>query len=159
MKRISLIILFIASALTSKSQYNSSDKEAIQMLKEFYTAYIMAWDEWKPHTVPTVTIRKTDSLKQKYCTAKLKVDLKKLFKAEGLDHDLLINDEPTDMKHLKTLTVIKDPAKRNAYLVSYMDSNFTPTGKAIEKKNIIHVTVAKEAGRLKIASAYGDNIE
>jgi len=151
MKRILFVFLFIASAVISKAQNNAPDGQAIHMLKEFYTAYC---------TIPFIpkNIHKIDSLQTRYCTIKLRKELKGLYKETGLGHDVLTNDEGTDLEHLKTLKIIKDTSKANAYIVSYIDHTLSAANKPIDKTVVIHVTVAKENGRFKIADAYGDAI-
>jgi hypothetical protein len=157
MKKLLFIFLFTASAIISKAQNNAGDKQAVQMLKEFYIAYNTAWS-----TTPVKDYRllskKLDSLQRKYCTIWLRKQLKELAKGEGADHDLLTNDEYTNVEHLKTLKIIKDPSKANAYTVSYIDHTMSPAYKPIDKTVIIHVTVAKESGSFKIADAFGDAI-
>jgi hypothetical protein len=153
MKNIFLFLLFISGAITTKAQ-NASDKQAMQMLKEFYVAYNTVWSTDK---YPRLQ-KKLDSLQRKYCTIWLRKQLKELSKGEGADHDLLINDEFTDVPHLKTLKIIKDVSKPNAYIVSYVDHTMSPAYKPIDKTVIIHVTVAKENGSYKIANAFGDAI-
>jgi len=145
MKKLSLILLFVAGAFLSKAQNNVADAQAIQMLKEFYIAYN---SEWISTVNPYPLQKKLDSLRRKYCTIQLRNKLKKM----DLDHDELINDQYTDIKHLKTLTVIKDPIKTNGYIVSYIAPTFDPTNKPVEEKIVIHVMVAKENGGFKIAS-------
>ncbi|HWD88567.1 MAG TPA: hypothetical protein VG367_10605 [Mucilaginibacter sp.] len=148
-----IIYSFIAcitllSGSSVKAQNDSTDKQAMQMLTEFYTAYNTAW---AVHSAPDVLIKRLDSLQSKYCTIKLRAILKKEFKKNGLDHDLLLNDQGTDIEHLKTLTVTKDATKSNAYIVSYT-VHTTRGYKPIDIKVIIHVSVVKEHGKLKIAS-------
>jgi len=160
MKKIFLVFLFVTSALVSEAQNSPSDEQAMQMLKAFYIAYNTAWATTKLKTDQDAHtfIKKLDSLQTKYCTTKLKKELKELFKKEGLDHDLLINDEYTDVTHLKTLKIVKDPSKANMYTVSYIDHTLSPAYKPIDKTVTVNVTVAKENGTYKIADAYGDAI-
>jgi hypothetical protein len=160
MKKIILVFLFVTGALVSEAQNISSDEPAVEMLKAFYTAYNTAWATatLKTEQDARVLIKKLDSLQTKYCTIKLRRELKELFKKEGLDHDLLINDEGTDIPHLKTLKIVKDESKADAYTVSYVDHTLSPSNKPIDKTVIIHVAVAKENGSYKIADAYGDAI-
>jgi hypothetical protein len=160
MKKTFIVFLFITSAIISKAQNSTSDQQVIQMLKEFYIAYNTAWATGKLSTTKdaAILVKKLDSLQTKYCTIKLRKELKELYKKERLDHDLLTNDEYTNVEHLKTLKITKDETKANAYIVSYVDHTMSPAYKPIDKTVIIHITVAKESGIYKIADAYGDAI-
>jgi hypothetical protein len=144
MKKPLLILLLTVNVIVSKAQDNSFDKQAIAMLKEFYTAYNTAWSTSKGY----VLIRKLDSLQRKYCTQKLRHEVKE----SGLDHDPLIGDDYTDVEHLKTLKILKDPAKTDTYIVFYITHTLSAANKPIDEKVIIHVTVAKDNGTYKIAS-------
>jgi len=86
-------------------------------------------------------------LKLKYCAITLIVDLK-----GDIDHDVLINDQYTDIQHLKTLTVTKDKTKINSYIVSYIAPTTNPLNKPIEEKVVIHLTVMKGARGIVIDS-------
>jgi hypothetical protein len=160
MKKIFLGLLLVICVFASEAQNSYSDTEAVKMLKTFYIAYNTAWatSNLKTEQGAHAFIEKLDSLKTEYCTIKLRKGLKGLFKKEGLDHDLLLNDEGTDIAHLKTLKIVKDESKTKAYTVSYVDHTLSPAYKPIDNTVIIHVTVAKENGTYKIADAYGDAI-
>lgn len=154
MKKLFLILFFLSRAFITNAQNLTTDKVAVQMLKEFYTAYNTVWSTAK---YPRLQ-KKLDSLQRQYCTLWLRKQLKELAKGEGADHDLLTNDEYTDVAHLKTLKIVKDTTKPNYYIVSYVDHTMSPAYKPIDKTVVIHVRVAKENGSWKIANAYGDAI-
>jgi hypothetical protein len=150
MKKLLFFILLIAIAFVSKAQNNASDKQAIQMLKEFYTAHCKIWTV-KPPLPPETFNVKLDSLQKKYCTQKIRKEAKK-----GLDdvgYDLLTGDWGIDIESLKTMTVVKDSTKGNTYIVSYTVVGYpqSPT-KPVKEHVILHVTLIKENGELKIAS-------
>ncbi len=128
----------------SFAQQSPVDKQAIQMLKTFYINYNTAWSTTKGYAL----VRKLDSLEKKYCTSKLRSEQKK----EGLDHDLLTNDQGTDIEHLRTLSVVKDQTKRNWYIVSYIAHTLSASYKPIDVKVVIHVEMARVGNELKIAS-------
>ena len=68
---------------------------------------------------------------------------------------MLINDQYTDIQHLKTLTVSKDEAKVNSYIVSYIAPTTTPSNKPIEEKVVIRLTVMGGARGIVIDSVGG----
>ena len=148
MKFFLLIISFLPIPLVLKAQASSSDKQAIKMLNEFYTAHCKIW-VIKP--TPKTLYLKLDSLQKKYCTQKLRKEAKESFNDVG--YDLLTGDWGIDIKSLKTLTIVKDSAKENTYIVSYMVIGYpqSPT-KPVNELVILHVSLAKENGQLKIAS-------
>jgi hypothetical protein len=121
----------------ARAQDEVDPDQAIQRIKEFYIAYNTAWSA---NITPKALDEKLDSLKLKYCAIALMIDLK----GDG-DHDVLINDQYTDVEHLKTLIVSKESAKVNSYMVSYIAPTTNPSNKPIEEKVIIHLTVMKGA--------------
>lgn len=153
MKIATLAFLFCLVSLNnsfSQQPAKALDSQSITMLKECYTAYNTAWATTKDGFV---LIKKLDSLKEKYCTIALRKKLLAEFKVHGLDHDEFIDDQETDLAHLPTLNVVKDPTKQNGYIVSYdAEIEVGADNKKVIKKILIHVTVANEGGELKIAS-------
>jgi len=138
------IIMFLANHNYTQAQNVVDDKQAVQMLKEFYTSYNTAWSTTKGF----VLTKKLDSLQLKYCTKKLRREVKE----SGLDQDPLIGIDYTDVGHLKTLTITRDAAKKNSYVVCYIAHTLSAANKPIDERVIIHVTVIKERGKLKIES-------
>jgi hypothetical protein len=139
--------IIISSNNFARAQGEVESKQAIQMIKEFYIAYNTAWSA---NVTPKVLDQKLDELKMKYCAITLIIDLK-----GDLNHDILINDQYTDVQHLKTLTVSKDETKVNAYIVSYIAPTTSPSDKPIEEKVVIHLTVMKGARGIVIDSVGG----
>lgn len=144
LRRMSLIKLFFigyaiihTSNIFAQARQEVEPKQAIQLIKEFYIAYNTAWSS---NVSPKILDQKLDSLQWKYCAITLIVDLK-----GSVDHDILINDQYTDVQHLKTLSVSKDAHKLNTYTVSYLAPTTNPSDKPIEEKVIIHLTVMKGA--------------
>jgi hypothetical protein len=142
-----ICLIGLKSSACEQAKQNIDDP-AINMLKEFYTAYNTAWAT----TNGNILIKKLDSLKSRYCTVVYQKELKKEFKEVGLDHDELINDDYTDVAHLNTLKVIKDTQKSSNYIVSYVVFSKDVSNNPTQIKIVIHVTVAKEGGAYKIAS-------
>ena len=149
MKKLIFVLLFMASAVVAKAQNDAEEKQAVQMLKEFYIAYNAAWST-AHHGIP---IKKLDSLQRKYCTKKMRDEVKEF----GLDHDSVIGVDNLYAEHLKTVTVIKDSAKTNAYMVSY--SYHTTFGsQSTDTKVVLHVTFVKEGVNFKIDSVIEQGI-
>jgi hypothetical protein len=141
-----ICIVTINGLAHTKSQGNSSE---IAMLRKFYIEYNTAW----ANSNGNILIKKLDSLKSKYCTKNLRKELQAEFKRVGLDHDQLINDDYTDVAHLNTLNVTKENGKPNGYIVSYTVFTKDASNHPIQENIIVHVTVVKENGSFKIASA------
>jgi hypothetical protein len=138
--------IIISSNNFAQAQNEVESKEAMQMIKEFYIAYNTAWSS---NISPKALDQKLDSLKMKYCSITLIIDLK-----GDIDHDVIINDQYTDVQHLKTLTVSKAPTKLNSYIVSYIAPTTNPSNKPIEEKVVIHLTVMKGARDIVIDSLW-----
>ena len=129
------LTIIISSNIFAQSQQEVDPKQAIQMIKDFYIAYNTAWSA---NVTPKVLDQKLDELKMKYCAITLMIDLK-----GDIDHDVLIDDQYTDPQHLKTLTVVKNKTKANAYIVSYIAPTTSPYNKPTEEKVVIYLTVMK----------------
>jgi hypothetical protein len=139
-------IVYIIALVNSgcQAQQGVDEKQAIAMLKEFYTAYNTVWTT---NHGPSKK-EKLDSLQNKYCTQNLITKIREPY----LDHDLLISDSYTEPEYLSTLSVIKDLTKINGYIVSYKAPNTDPQGKDYIEQITIHVTVVKERESYKIDS-------
>jgi hypothetical protein len=145
---IFLIYLVSLTTLACGQARQDTNTDAVNMLKEFYTAYNTAWS----NNSGNVLIKKLDSLQSKYCTRMYYKELRKEFKEVGLDHDELINDVATDVDHLNTLKVVKDLKKPNEYIVSYMFFGKDVSNNPLQEKIVIHVLLIKENGIYKIAA-------
>jgi hypothetical protein len=102
-------MLFIT--ISCKSQPNSSDEQVLSMLKSFYMSYITENAKMPPN------VSKVNSLKEKYCTAKL---LRRV-EQEELDYDPFLKAQASNTEWLKTLVVKKDKIGNNQYSVSFTD--------------------------------------
>lgn len=121
------------------------------MLKEYYFAHNAIW-LIKPIPPSYVLDMKLDSLQEKYCTLKLRSKSKDQLK---YGQDLLTNDYGIDSIGIKTLSISKEPGKKNVYIVSYTTlSDLVPNISKKEVKVVIHLTIVQENGVLKI-----DNVE
>jgi hypothetical protein len=151
MKNFTTLFLICLTSLNSfaciqiKQDTNDS---AVNMLKEFYTAYNTAWATKDA----SVLIKKLHSLRSRYCTVAYQKKLEEELKEVGLDHDELVNDVATDVDHLNTLKVIKDLKKANEYIVSYMFFGKDVSNNPLQEKIVMHVLVMKENGIYKIAA-------
>ena len=145
MKKIGLIFLFAAAVYVSKAQGSSQDRQAIQMLGEFYRAYNRVWST---SANQNVLLKKLDSLQRIYFTKRMISEIN----SSGLDEDPLVGTSYTDVEHLKTLEITRDPQRENAYIVSYIAHVTSNPDEPFDEKVVIHVTVEEEDSRLKIAS-------
>ncbi|PWA05575.1 hypothetical protein [Flavobacterium psychrotolerans] len=143
------VFVFISSCGQSKNQV--SEIEAKNMLKKFYTTYNKVWSNTSN---PDILVKKIDSLKAIYCTLNLTNKIKKQFKLEGLDHDLLTIDQVADLNQIEKLLVTKDSVKPNVYIVSYIEDYTNPSNKKEFKMAIIHVAVVKDKSGYKIDSVW-----
>jgi hypothetical protein len=138
-----LFLLFITIFNNSCAQENSEEHSAIELVKMFYTARSTI------HFTLS-DLGKIESLQNKYCTKKLLKRLNENFQLTGLDHDLLTKDYGIDSLGLKTLTVLKDQAQGNVYVVAYTILDDAPDLSKVEVNVTLYVTVKKEEGSLKI---------
>jgi hypothetical protein len=145
MKAKSLIIFLIIGLLSmtncdcAQAQNKPSDKQAITMLKEFYTVYITELSKWPINSTELNTIKK------KYCTSSLLSKIKAQFKSGQLSADPFLQAQDFDISWLKTLSVNRDSKKLNGYNISYIDSE-------AKEKVVIRLTVIKQGDGHKIAS-------
>jgi len=136
---IATIVILTINNSCIQAQKNSSDKQILLMLKEFYSAYITEMSIGNPYTFKY----KLDSIKKNYCTIKLIKELPILSKKA--DADPLLNAQDSNIDCLKTLTIEKDKKKQNQYIVSYTDI-YSKT------RFIVKLFVVKENGCYKINS-------
>jgi hypothetical protein len=131
-----------------QAQNNTADKQAIIILKEFYSKYNNEWSLIPPKTSVDIYGKKLDSLNSIYCTPRLREKAKEWLK-DG--HDLITNDF-YGISDPKTLSVTKDISKENTYTVSYIAVEESPYNKneKITQKVTLHVTVIKEGEGYKI---------
>ena len=139
--KLVLLLLLVGSLVTTnyngvQAQNTPSDKQAIAMIREFYTAYITGWAK-QPPTLDDM--RKIEALKKRYCTASL---LKKIDAQVRPEADPFIFAQDIDTEWLKTMSVKKDVRKFNSYIVSYLSYP--------NSKTIIHLTVIKQGDKFKI---------
>jgi len=124
-------------------QTNVNDKQAISMLKKFYTAYSNV-------SLRIEDLHKVDSLQEKYCTPQLRKEAKEYLQ-DG--HDLLTDDWGISKESLTSMKIIKEPTKENIYVVSYIvDSYPVAPDKPVKKQVNLYITVVKEVESYKIAS-------
>lgn len=146
---IVLIFLLIVNVGCVHSQ--NKEEQITSMLKEFYIAHNKIW-EIKPPLPPNKLDYKLDSLQQKYCTSKLRIESKKYLE---LGHDLLTNDiGGTNSKEFKsTLKIRKDTTKENTYIVSYFIEIKTSSA-SYKKENVIYLSVIEEGEGYKIDAVW-----
>jgi hypothetical protein len=95
---------------TSIAQVDNGEENAIQTLKEFYTAYISACDS-------PGSSKAMDSIRKKYLTKAL---LNKLEDPElELDYDPILQAQDCDKGTIQTLEIEPETGQRNVYNVCY----------------------------------------
>ena len=145
MKKVFLAFLIITSAAISKSQTASDEKQAIAMLKTFYTAYMSAFSETaKAHKFENTL----NSLRNKYLTVKCKNQFRKL--VEDTDGDPIIHGQDSDAKWAKTLSIKRDIKTPNAYTVSYYYDELGEDQKYHKTTVTIKLVVIKVNGAFKV---------
>lgn len=146
-----LIVTIILISSMSYTHAQNNDKGIIEMLRNFYVAYNRVWSSDYDNLI---LVNKLDSLQQKYCTKGLQQKLKKLYKTDGLDHDVMINDIYTDIESIKSILIIKDLTKDNSYIISYPASIEDASNNKISATVTIHVIVKKINDLYKIESVW-----
>jgi hypothetical protein len=147
-KTLIFLIIFLGSSTIYCQAQCITSKNGAEVLTTFYKVYNIAWSTFNGD----ILVKKLDSLKKIYCSIKLKRQLDDEFKHTGLDHDMLIKDQYTDVRHLKSLVIKNDLKRANKYIVTYTASTVSASNKPIDVQVIIHVTLCRENGCLKIAS-------
>jgi len=147
MKKVIIIFLFIISAAISKAQNNSTDeKQAVIMLKTFYTAYM---SEFSDNNIKHLEIQ-LSQLRKNYCTIKCEKEYKKL--VDETDSDPIIKAQDSDAKWTKTLSVVRDPKNQNLYIVSYNNDEYGEDGKLHKQTTTSKLIVIKQNSSFKIDS-------
>jgi hypothetical protein len=142
MKKLTLIILLIASSVLAKAQTTTvADQQAIAMLKNFYTAYMTEIAVGSSHNFA----KKLTSIQKKYCTADLVDKIPALVDRANCDPFLKAQD--SNMENIKSLSFKKDTKASNLFLVSYTDIYR-------HNKTTIKLTVVKQKDNFKIASVF-----
>lgn len=141
----SLLILIVSF---SEAQNNPQEKQAVQMLRQFYISYMTAISSDDPKSF-SANMKKCELLKAEYCTKKLLNNIPKL--AEQSDSDPIINAQDSRMDCVRNLTFKKNAKKPNAYTVSYFYiDDFTKKKETF----IINLTVINQNGKYKIDSIF-----
>lgn len=135
-------VLFASNSL--QAQNSATDNETKKMIEEFYTKYCNTWKSSSSKVSANVLYGKIDSLTQKYCSTKIRREAKSWFE-DG--HDLFTNDWGIDLESLKSLSIVKDATKSNAYIVSYIVEYYPVSpDKPVKKQIKLYLTVTKERG-------------
>jgi hypothetical protein len=149
MKKKSLFILWASIFLFSihaftQNQENTSDIQASNMVKNFYSGYLKAFNS----SLDThIMVKELDFLKKKYCTKDLIVKIDKQLKNDEIDYDPFIKAQDANIGDEKTLTIKKDEKKTNVFIVSYVSAydHF---------KKVINTHVVKKIDGYKIDSIW-----
>jgi len=144
---ISTVLIFFNSC--GIAQNNTFEKQAENMLLEYYTKHFQVWGI--PSLPSDVRYEKLDSLMQKYCTSKLINEAKEAFENVGVD--FLTNDLIGNLN--ENLKVERDTINENDYIVSFVSDIATyidAPGEQTKKQVTVYVTVIKEGDCYKIDS-------
>jgi hypothetical protein len=144
-----IYIIFINNICYAQVQNNEEVKQIKQVLREFYIAYNKAWSTTKNMYIIK---NQVDSLQIKYCTKKLRNELRSERKESGFGYEPLIKDEYAEV--LNMLTVTKDSTRSNVYIVSYCYPTINASYKPINKTVTFHVLMMEEEGSFKIDSVW-----
>jgi hypothetical protein len=152
MKKIIPFLIWIIPVFFScgQAQKNEAfDNQAKKVIKDFYTDYITSFSTEPPGKSHQ---KKLESLQEKYCTETL---LKKIPSiSEQMDEDPFLKAQDGDASLLQNLTIANEIQKKNGYIVSYNYNRlirFNPDS-SVKETVIIHLTVVKENGNIKIDS-------
>jgi hypothetical protein len=143
---ITAAVLFLSHSSCTSAQDNTSNKEIIATLNEFYIGYSAIWST-TPSLSPGILNSKLDSIQEKYCTLKLRSEAKEYLE-DG--HDLLTNDYGIGRESLETLTIVKDSTKASSYIVTYVVVNSDAANNPVKQQVSLHVFVVKEKDEYKI---------
>jgi hypothetical protein len=145
MKKIISIFLLVAATTISFAQtISSDDKQAINTLRTFYTAYV---SEFSNENNAKKFEGRLDELRRKYYTVKCQKQYKRL--GEETDSDPIIKGQDSDAKFAKTLSIKRDFGKSNVFDVSYYYL-LGENGKTHKEIITIKLLVIKENGNFKI---------
>jgi len=154
MKTLAFLLLTCSILLSYSyrlgAQSNIQNEQIIKMLKEFYIVYNKVLSD--APSINYMLINKIDSLQCKYCTKKLRNELRSERKEFGFGFDPLIKDEYAEV--LNMLKVTKDSTRSNVYIVSYCYPTENASYKPINKTVTFHVLMMKEDGNFKIDSVW-----
>ena len=137
MKKIIFIFLIVTIAGVSKSQATLDEKQAIAMLKTFYTAYMSADGN-----------NILGGFRKKYCTPKCEKQIKQLI--EETDSDPIIKAQDSAPQWAKTLLIKRDLNKPNVYTVSYHYDVIGDDQKPHKTTLTINLVVIKINGVFKV---------
>ena len=139
MKKAILIFLFIISAVVAKAQDEPQLPPDIDMLKYFYTAYMVPFVS---DGDLRVTTRKQALMRRAYCTPRCLTRYQQLL--EQTDGDPFIKAQDSNMEAIKSLEFAKHPTLPNRYIVTYTAAD----------KVTIDLGLVKEKGEWKIDYLY-----
>jgi len=105
---IALIFNLNLSACNNLIQ-NTEENHVINVLKDFYTAYI------NERTKMPEDFKKINTLLKKYCTD----NLQKQLQDEDIDYDLFLDGQNCEKEWLKTIIISKDKIRSNVYIVNF----------------------------------------
>ena len=144
---VCIAIVFVSGC--APAQNSSSDKQAEQMLIDFYTQYITTFSTERD-------LRKMDekleSLQRQHCTENFLRKIPEII--EQTDADPILKAQDSNLSDLETLTVTKDSQSKSEFIVSYSYDLLMAVNpdKTVKQTVVVHLTLVKEDGIYKIDS-------
>jgi hypothetical protein len=131
-----VILLCSCSCKGILAQEKYSEEKIKEMLRNFYTNYIIEYSTFSVNQV------KRDSIVKRFCTPNVFNQF-----TEDVDYDIFLKSQMIDPLQLTTLTTRKDSVSNDIYYVSYTYGNRTTT---------IKLKVVKDREAYKIDLVYKD---
>ena len=139
MKKALVIFLLITAFIGAKAQDAPQLPPDIDMLKFFYTAYMLPFVN---ESDLRVTTRKQTLLRRTYCTERCLTRYQQLYEETGADPFIKALD--SNLEAVKSVEITKDAKLPNRYTVTYN----------LPDKTTIDLSMVKEKGEWKIDYLY-----
>lgn len=147
MKLTVILITFIFESCCIKAQNNSSDNKIEKMIRNFYTEYAIILNS-TPISIPADLLNeRIDSIAQKYCTKKIRIESKKWFEN---GQELFTNDYGIVLESLKKFTVSSIPFFNNIFIIKYTTTNSDASDRKVTQNVVLHISIIKEHDTYKI---------
>ncbi|GAB2983709.1 hypothetical protein GCM10027049_21340 [Mucilaginibacter puniceus] len=142
MKKAILAFLLITAFLGAKAQDEPKLPPDIDMLKFFYTYYMLPYIDGSK---PTEFYSKQYQMRKRYCTARCLARYEQLMQIPDSIDDPFIKAAGSDREAIISLAFAKDPKQPNKYTVTY---------NAGEEKISIELSLVNDKGDWKVDYLY-----